>query len=169
MTSLLENPMPVVYLSAVALAILVVALVKSGRGRLIWAIAGVFLVAAVVTLVSWLVETDREKIVAALRGGAKAVENNDLDQFLSFIAPESQIVRRARSQLPRFQFSKVSFLDEPKIDIQGDHARAAVNVVLMINGMRGGRFVTVDFRREGERWLAVDLRDEDLDIKDVFR
>jgi hypothetical protein len=169
MTSILENPMPVVYVSAVVEAGLVFALVKTGLGRLIWAIFGVLLVTVLIVLVSWLVETDREKIAGVLSAGAKAVENNDIDGFLTHVAPESDVAREAKAQLPRLRFSKVTFLDDPKINVQGDNARATVNVVVVVGGMRGGRLVTIDFRRYGERWLAVTLQHDDLNLKDVFR
>ena len=169
MTWLLENPMPLVYVSVVVAAGLLVALVKTGRAKLIWAIAGVLVVTAIVVLVSWLVETDREKIATTLERGAQAVENNDLDGFLAFVAPDSRIAREARSQLPRLRFTKVSIIDEPKIDVQGNDAKAAFNVVVVVNGLRGGRFVTLFFRRFGDRWLAVEARHQDLNVQDLFR
>ena len=169
MTWLLENPMPVVYLSAVAAAVLLVALVKTGRAKLIWAIAGVLVVTVIVVLVSWLVETDREKIAAVLAGGAKAVESNNLEAFLEYVVPDSAVARRAKAQLPRLRFSKVTILDEPKIETQGNQAKAAFNVIVVVNGLRGGRFITVFFRRFGEKWLATDVRDENLNPQDFFR
>ena len=169
MTWLVENPMPVVYLSAVVTAVLLVALVKTGRARLIWAIVGVLLTTVTVVLISWLIETDREKIAAALDRGAHAVENNDLTAFLTFVVPDSKIAREARSQLPRLRFSKVAIMDEPKIEIQGDSARASFNVVVVVNGLRGGRFVTLLFRRFGDGWLAVEARHQDLNVQDLFR
>jgi hypothetical protein len=169
MTWLFENPMPVVYLAAVVMAVLVVALVKTGRTRLIWAIACVFVVTAIVVIISWLVETDREKIAAALDGGAKAVENNDLDAFLAFVVPDSKIAREARSRLPQLRFSKVAIIDPPKIELQGDDARASFNVIVVVNGFRGGRFVTLFFRRVGDRWLAFEARHQDLNTQDLFR
>jgi hypothetical protein len=169
MTWLLENPMPLVYLAAVVTAVLIVALVKTGQAKLIWAIVGVLVVTAIVALVSWLVETDREKIAATLAGGARAVENNDLGAFLEFVAVDSPVARRAKSQLPRLRFSKVTILDDPKIDVQQDQAKAAFNVIVVVNGLRGGRFVTVFFRRFGEKWLATDVRDENLNPQDFFR
>ena len=72
MTWLVEDPTPTLVAAALIEAVLVLALVKTGRGVLLWAVGGVALLAVALLALEWLVVTDKEKVEETLSGAARA-------------------------------------------------------------------------------------------------
>ena len=117
MTTLLENPMPVIFFGVIAEAVLAIILVSNRQGVLVWAMLGVLvLVSAGVALNLWVV-TDAEKVEATLDGAADALEANDWPRLQQYISEGAVRTRnRAFSALSAMKFTsaKISSL---KIEI----------------------------------------------------
>ena len=109
MTTLLEDPTPIIVLGILAEAILGVLLVQTRRGFWLWPMAGVLAVVAIGVIVERLVVTERERVEAAIYGAARAVEENDRDGVATFLARSaSDVLRRATYYMGRFEFSSVT-------------------------------------------------------------
>jgi hypothetical protein len=165
MTWLVEDPTPTLVAVVLIEAILTIALVKTGRGALLWAIAGVALLGACLLALEWLVVTDRETIEDTLTGAAHALEANDPQAVVAYIDPTSPMRREVTQELSRVTISKVSW---NRLDVKFNRytspPTAVADFMGYINGKdrRGevpyenfsGR-ITVQLRREGDRWLMT--------------
>jgi hypothetical protein len=166
MTTLVENPVPVIVVAIFAEAVLAVMLVKSGRGVLLGAMAGVLVVALGLVGLERLVVTDRERIEATLDGCAAALQDNDLDGLLGYISPSDTASRtEAARALRLIEFSKVT-LGDPEITINRLTSPHTAHVVLRAYAagrLRSGEFegtmrpirFEVELRQEGDRWLVT--------------
>ena len=101
----LENPAPIVVCGVLAEIVLVILLWRSGRGFLLWIIAGVAALTALGVLISWLVVTPRERITMMLDDARRAVAANDLEATLKFVAPTAEGERQwVQETMRRFEF-----------------------------------------------------------------
>ena len=108
MTTLLESPWTVILFGIAAEAVLGIILARTGRGVLIWAMAGVLLLVLALVGLEWLVVTDRERIEATLESAAASVAANDPDGVLETIdgsATEARRRSRARPCTPQYPSS----------------------------------------------------------------
>jgi hypothetical protein len=106
MTAFLESPWPALGLAALALGLLGVAWHNTRHPRLIHGMFGVLALMLVLLLVQWLVVTDREAIANRLEGMAVALESNDLERVMAFLAPDGDRIRAdARHYLPGVEVS----------------------------------------------------------------
>ncbi len=88
--AILESPWPAIVCGIFVEAILAVVFVNTRRKSVLVAMAVVLLLAAGgVALEKWWV-TDREEIESTLNEIADALEANDLERVLSFIAPDAE-------------------------------------------------------------------------------
>ena len=94
MNWIFEGPWPILLTGLVLEAILLIALVRTGRGALMWAIAGLGLLTAGLLVLERVIVTDNELISQTLDGLAAAAETNDLNAVFAFIAPDAEPVRR---------------------------------------------------------------------------
>ncbi len=167
MITLVEDPMPIIFFGIVAEAILAAVLLRTGRGIALVAMIGVALLVLLGLGVERLVVTEREEVEAAIDGIAAALEANDLDRVLSFVDPAAGHTRgRAAWAMER---AEVLDTKVRNLSINVNHftspptARAEFNGVIRLRDRRGqfpydnyaAKF-TVEFRREGERWLITD-------------
>ena len=98
MTTLLENPMPVIFVGIVLVAALAIVYVSNRNNSMLLAIGAVLvLVLAFVALEAWVV-TDVERVEAALEGTAAALEANDLELLFSDYVSASAGRTQARAQ-----------------------------------------------------------------------
>jgi hypothetical protein len=154
-------------------AALAIALLRSQRGSLIWAMLGV----AVLTLAGLGLErfvvTDREAVAMTLDAGAAAAEANDLNRLLACIAPDAQKPRNfARWVLSQATLQEARVRDlEVSINRLTSPPTARARFMAVGRGRdRAGqlpyevfaRQVTVTLRQEGNRWLATDFTIEDF-------
>jgi len=109
MTWLVEDPTPTLVAAALIEALLVLALVKTGRGVLLWAVAGVALQAVALLALEWLIVTDKEKVEETLSGAARALEANDPQAVLSYIDPSSSLRGQVSQEMSRVTITKASF------------------------------------------------------------
>jgi hypothetical protein len=171
-TTLLENPMPVIFAGIAIEAVLAVALVKTGRGFLLYIMAGVLVVVLALVALERLVVTDRERVEMTLDRCAAALEADDLDALLDGIAPEADRTRsEARRAMEWIRFTRIKITDLT-VHINEltspPSARAEFRAVVAGRERRGTlsditrpiRF-HVDLRQEGDRWLITDHRLDD--------
>jgi hypothetical protein len=88
MTMFLEDPLPIILVGIVVVAVLAFAYVNVRRGALLWAIAATLAVVLVGVAVERLVVTDREQVEATLDGVIEAMEADDWERLKrDYIAP----------------------------------------------------------------------------------
>ena len=108
MTVLLENPLPVILAGIVVVAILGVVLIQTGRGVVLGVMGGVVLLVAALVGLEWLVETERERVEAAIDAGCAALEANDPEAVLACLAPQAEITENTvRWALQRVEIVRV--------------------------------------------------------------
>ncbi|MGA2618723.1 MAG: hypothetical protein ABSF26_14005 [Thermoguttaceae bacterium] len=176
----LESPWPALLLGIAAEAILLVILVRSGRGVLLWAIGGVALLTALAVVVEQLIPTHRKQVTATLQGAAAALEANDLERLLETISPAAADTRAAarwaldtalfvQLQIRNLEIAINSTTSPPT-------ARTTFTAVATGRDRRGeieGVFsrpvrMEVDLRRESGRWLITAHRFLDEEMQKAF-
>jgi hypothetical protein len=173
MTALVESPWPVLFIGIVVEAALGLALLKTGRGKLLWAMIGVGVLTLLGLVVERLVVTDREAVADTLDAAAAAVEANDLERLLSYISPTAQRPQAdSRFVLGRFEVSKARVRNlEVSINRLTSPPTAKAKFTAFGQGRdRQGVFpyqaysqqVIVELRLEGDRWLVTDYSVEDV-------
>ena len=106
-----ESPWPAVFFGVVGEAILAVALVRSGRGVLLWAMAGVLALSLAGVAVARLVVTEKKLAAAVIYDFAAAAEKNDVQGVLRHISPEDEELSTAIvAVMQRFEISDVEIL-----------------------------------------------------------
>jgi len=166
MTTLLENPMPIIFAGIFAEAILGVILLQTGRGVVLLAMIGVLVVVLGGVGIEALVVTEREQVEATLERGAAAFVDDDLDAVLSVVAPDAQRTRdAARGLLRRVRFDQIKITDVQVNVVRTTSpptARARLIAVVTARGRRGDIAlmnqpvsVEIQLRQEGERWLVI--------------
>lgn len=99
MVTLVESPFPAIFIGIVLLAVLGVALVQTGRGVLVFWMAGVVALTGLMLGGEWLVVTEREEVEQALDGLQAAVVAGDSDAALAYVSPKPDTDRlRALAQ-----------------------------------------------------------------------
>lgn len=165
MSWILEDPTPTLVGAALIIALLILALVKTGRGVLLYAIAGVILLTALILVAERLVVTDREAISDTLSEAVVALEANDPQALGKLIDPTSPMLREAAREMAQVNIQKVTFSRlDVKVNRHTSPATAEADFMGYVNGRdrRGelpyenftGRFI-VRFRRDGDRWLMT--------------
>ncbi len=171
MNWLVEDPTPTLVGILLVEAVLTLALVKTGRGILFAAIAGVALLGAGLLALEWIVVTDKESVEDTLTAAAHALEANDPQAVIRFIDPASPMRSRVAQEMSRVTINKASF---SRLDVTFNRRvtppTAEADFMGFINGRdrRGelpyenfaGRFV-VHLRREGDAWLMTDYEMHD--------
>jgi len=166
MTTLLENPMPIIFLGIFAEAILGVILVRTGRGAVLLVMIGVLAVVLGGVGLEALVVTDREQVEAALEGAAAAFVANDLDRVLTFIAPDAQGTRNAAREVlgwARFEQIKITNLEITVVRTTSPPTARAKLIALVTARERRGDFalvghpvnVEIQLQQAGDRWLVI--------------
>ena len=173
MTTLLENPVPILVVGALAEIVLGVILWWTGRGVYFLAMIGVLLVALAGVGLEWLIMTDRERIEAALNGAAAAMETNPkgaerarmLDEYIAQSARETRTL--LTWALNRVEFAEVRITN---LEISTDRRTSPPTAKVELNGYtafkdRKGEFpyerrlvaLTMTLHRaERKRWLITD-------------
>src|SRR5262245_66549345 len=95
MTWLTEDPTPILIAGGIALIVLLVALLKTGRGVVLMAMVGVALLMGLALLIDKLVVTDRESAADVIYQAAAAAEENKPEVVLSFISPSAPADRKS--------------------------------------------------------------------------
>jgi len=173
MAFLVESPWPILFGSIIVEAVLALALLRTGRGRLLWAMVGVGVFALLGLLAERLIVTDQEAVTNTLETAVTAVENNDIEGLLGCISPTAKQPRNAsRWVLERFDVDKAA-IRELKIDFNRLKSPPTANAHFQAIG-RGtdrkgeipyhayGQRVVVHLRLERDRWLVTGYGIEDI-------
>ncbi len=173
MTSLLENPTPILFAGILAEAVLAVFLVQTRRGVLIVAMVGVLLAAIAGVVIERVVVTDGERVEATLDDAVRALSDNDLPGVLACLSSQADRTRqRATWAMGRLRFTSVSIRG---LDITINQltsppaAEARFTGVAYFRDLRGespyeryaARFV-VELELEGDQWRITDHVENDL-------
>jgi ketosteroid isomerase-like protein len=169
-----EGPWPILVTGAMVEAILIVALVRTGRLALLWAAVGVGVLTGGFLILERAIVTDNERIRETLDGVAAAVAANDLPAVLSYIGPDATKVRKlATESLGRIKVREARVNNDLVITItqQGGapsalanftgRIRADVRAEAMGHDTYVGRF-SVGLVKQGDKWLVVDFERRDL-------
>ena len=109
MSWIVEDTTPTLVLAALTIGVLILALVKTGRGGLLYAIAGVGVLTVALLFLEWFIVTDKEVVEYSLTGACQALQANDVPGVLAFIDPKSPAYGRLKSELGRIRVSKASY------------------------------------------------------------
>jgi hypothetical protein len=91
---LFENPWWIIFAGIIIEAVLGIILYRTGRGVMVWVMLGVLILMIAGVIVERLVVTERERVETTLDGIVAALEANDLNRVLSYVAPEAAETRR---------------------------------------------------------------------------
>lgn len=160
----LEQPLVVLFVGSVLVAVSAVAWVQTQHPRALQA-AVLSLAALVAGLVleRWVV-TPAEQVEASVYGVAQALESNDLPAVTAFLASSAEDLRQeVQTYLRLVTVNKISIKSNLKVTISGSSAATArFNAVATVSG-RGGtpsdqpvpRLLIVHFRLEQGQWRIV--------------
>lgn len=166
MAILFENPLWIIFFGVVIEAVLGLILLRTGRGVLLWIMTGVLVVTLGGLLVERLVVTERERVEMTLDGITAALEANDLNRVLSFVAPEASYTQQqARSALGLIEVQSAHIYN---LDININQltspptARASFFGHLYFRDRRGqipynnyeSNFI-IDLKKIGEVWVVT--------------
>ncbi len=171
----LESPWPILFIGIAVEAVLAVALLRTGRGHLLWAMIGVALFTIAGLIVERLVVTEGEAVEQTLDAAADAVLANDLDRLLDCISPTAEKTRSDARWV--FGQVEVTSIYLHNLEITINHRSSPATATARFQAIGQGRFrrievpyrsytraVTVQFRLEGQRWLVYDYHIEGVTV-----
>lgn len=166
MQSLIESPWPVLFAGVLIEAGLAVAILRTGRGKLVW----LMLLVGVLTLaglgIEQMVVTDREAITDTLHTACDAVEDNDIERLLGCISPSADGPRQmSRMVLDRFDVDN-AWMQNLRVEINQLTSPPSADVHFKAIGKgkdRKGQIpynaysqkVVVKLQKTGDRWLVI--------------
>jgi hypothetical protein len=107
MTWFTEDSTPILVIGVIVEAILLLALVKTSRLGLLYAIVGVGIVTGAIVWIEKHTDTDTKRVRRVLDTAAVAVEKNDMPSLLTLISPTAQGMRSQVSGiLPQVEIRK---------------------------------------------------------------
>jgi len=165
MAALLESPMPILLFGIVAEVALGIALLRTGRGVLLAAMAGVLLLVVAGLALEWFVVTDVERIEATLEGLAETLEANDLQRVHAFCSESATHTRSEAARAMRmveFTEIKITDLNVTVNDLTSPPTATAIFTARVSARDKAGLFdgaaplligSTLKLRRESGNWL----------------
>jgi hypothetical protein len=163
-----EDPTPILIAGGITLIVLLVFLLKTGRGAILYAMAGVALFMGLAVLIDKLVVTDRERIANVIYDAGAAAKRNDLSAVVAFISPSVPAVQQdARRWIGQAKLDEVT-ITNMRIDL--DRSTNPPTATAVFRGFAQGQLrdrsavyagtyfglITAHFRREGDRWVVTD-------------
>lgn len=169
MTMFLESPWPALVVGALALGLLGVAYHNTGHPRLRLAIIAAVGVTLLMLLVQWLVVTEREAVSDTLEQMAVALESNQIDAVLGYLAPDAGAIRTdAQRYLPGVEISDANIGGDLQVTVNRltNPPTARATFTGRISGVNRSpaerspyenfvRPFTLTLRQEGDRWLIT--------------
>jgi hypothetical protein len=164
---MLESPWPILILGLLVEAVLAIALFRSGRGALLWAMGGVALIVLLGVLIERNTITDTKRVRQTLLEVALELEANRPEQVKACIVPGPD-GNPARKEVDwaigRAEFHQISLSNlEVKFNYQTSPATAEATCTVFVRGRdRSGTidaeisrpvFLEVKLRKESGRWL----------------
>jgi hypothetical protein len=163
----LESPWPTLIAGLAIEMALAIALFKSGRGKLLLAMAGVAVLVLAGLLIEHFAPTDTKKIRQTLESTAAALVANDAEKAYPYIVPGPD-GGRARElvvwALSRAEFTELSIRNlDVKFNYRTSPPTADTSFTVWVSGRDKSGFypgdvhqpvaMTVKLRRESGRWL----------------
>jgi hypothetical protein len=165
---ILEQPVAIIFVGLVTLAILFGGLVQTGKKYFIYLMIAAAVLFAGLVVVEQLVVTHRERVENAIHEIARALEANDValvEQRISRTAPKIRKDANYYLRLYKIEQVKVKWnlTVEPHLDRSPPTATAKFNAVVR-GGDRAGqvqhqhwpRYFVVQFVLEDDRWRVYD-------------
>jgi len=160
-----EDSTPVLVWGTIFEALLIFALVKTGRLWLLYAMAGLALVVGGIVWHEKHTITDAKQIRATLNEAAAAMERNDLPAVLQYISPTATDVRQQAAQIASsFKIDNIHLADlKIQVNRFNNPPSATVDFFVRVSGAsRAGDFpftvplprAQVMLRLENDRWLV---------------
>jgi len=173
----LESPWPILIVGLVAETLLAIALFRTGRGKLLWAMGGV----AAVVLLGLFIErstiTDTKRVRQTLEGAAAGLEANNASRVKDYIVPDED-GNAARGEtdwaLSVAEFREISLHNlEVQFNLHTSPPTAETKFTVFVRGRaRHGEYsdmgeiaqpvnMEVKLRKESGRWLIYDAPKHD--------
>ncbi|MCA9132734.1 MAG: hypothetical protein KDA45_06255 [Planctomycetales bacterium] len=161
----LESPWMLGICGVVLFAAAVLVWTQTGMRAALFAALAVAALSLGLLFVSLRVQTDRELIAQTIDDAAHALKQNNWERVASFIDPgATEVVTRAKNELPQYQFSEARVTRIKSIAVNS-HTRpptavAEFNVFVALERQgqefKVPRFVKIYFMQKGGRWLVRD-------------
>jgi hypothetical protein len=167
MSWLVENPLAIALLGAIALALTLVVYYETRSPKSFAAAGVVVLLTGALLVAERYLETPREAVERTLDEIAAAVRDNDVPLVLAYIDPSATALRKdVETGMPDVDVERATIIGTPLVELRPDghpttatvKCRGFVYGTLRRNGMKGGQTaeLTVTFARDGDRWLVTD-------------
>jgi hypothetical protein len=167
---MLESPWPILIVGLVLETVLAIALFRSGRGMLLWAMGGVALLVLLGVLIERSTVTDTKRIRLTLETAASGLQANDPQQVEACIVPDADgdvARKRTRQALSSAVFLELTIRNlEVKFNPQTSPPTAETTFTVWVRGTdRSGMYpgeisqpvtMNVKLRKESGRWLVFD-------------
>lgn len=167
MTWLIESPWPSLMLGVGLEVILAIALVRTGRGAIMVAMAVVLALTVGMLVLERLVVTQTEEVEDALDGVAGSLGSNDAGTVLAGFSPQSPRRAEVKSALASVTINSARVAGD--LEIRFNDLTSPPSAVAYFTGIvdakdnRGAipyehmmRKFKVTLRKEGDRWLIYD-------------
>lgn len=174
MNWIFASPWPILIAGLVIEVLLLAALIRSGRGALLAAVAGVGVLTGLLLLVERLIVTETEQVEATLDELSAALVRNDLNAVLAFISPTANDVRTlAQTSLPSVVINEAHIGSDLSIQVNErtnpPTALATFTGRFQFKLVRGAspyenmvRKFRVGLSKQDGRWLIVAVEESDL-------
>jgi hypothetical protein len=173
MSAFLESPIPILVLGGIVEAILLIALFWTGRGVILYVMAGMLAVVGIGLVVERLVVTDKKRITATLEDARAAAQANDPDRLLTNVDPAArpvwELVKMAFRRI-EFTEARIRNLEITVLRQAKPPAAQARFTALAAFKDRSGEFpdqqyptdLVVQLHLAGDRWLITDVKEQKL-------
>ncbi len=163
-----ESPWPILIVGLVLEAVLAIALFRTGRGALLWAMGGVALLVLLGVWIEQHVDTDTKRVRRTLEAAAAGLQANDATQvYACIVADADGDVARTETDraLQQAKFQELTIRNlELKFNYQTSPPTAETTFTVWVRGSYRGGMVSGDssgpvamevkLRKEAGRWLV---------------
>lgn len=151
-----ENVSPLLWLLALGALVLVIATAATGRAKFLLGVGVLAVLAAMLVIVEWLWETDRERIDKVVESLAQAVRDEDAAAIERHLAPRcrygganrSDIVRLAESLFRTIEIDKLT-ISNRKTEVFRLRQEATCEFLAVMRGKQSN----VEFNPYPTRWI----------------
>lgn len=165
MTTLLENPLPIMVIGGVAATAALVFFLARRTGGSLMTLAAMVGLTLVLLAVEAFVVTDREEVEQTISELFAAIEANDVQKTLSWVDPKSGVAADVQALMPLIRVEKARVMGGLEIDVNTSRrppvatssSRVALTGTHSSSGTPVGYVneqVDIHWTKPGERWLV---------------